>query len=129
MLTINYTTFVHHTIWYRLYVNNPLLDERMEKLFRVRFRLPHALFLQLADDLSKHELFSRWNNPDCTGSSPSNLKLLLLGSLRYLGRSWTFDDLEEANGISREVNRIFFIAFIEYGSTVMYKRYVIDEAK
>ena len=117
-----------HTIWYRLYVHSPPQNERMQKLFRNRFRLPYDLFIDLVDDVSNHELFSRWTNTDCTGSLPSNLKLLLLGSLRYIGRSWTFDDIEEANGISREVNRKFFIAFIQYGSSIMYKKYVIDKA-
>ena len=56
------------------------------------------------------------------------MKLLLLGSLRYIGRGWTFDDVHEANGISREVNRIFFEAFIEYGSTCLYKKHVLDLA-
>ena len=40
------------------------------------------------------------------------LELLVLGSLRYLGRGWTFDDLEEATGISEESHRVFFRRFI-----------------
>ena len=35
---------------------------------------------------------------DC--ADPSNIKLLLLGALRYLGRGHTFDDIEEATAIS-----------------------------
>ena len=95
------------TLWYLLYVSNPPMNERMHKLFRNRFRVPYSMFLDIANDINNHELFSRWQNTDATGDSPSNIKLLLLGSLRYIGRSWTFDDVHEANGISREVNRVF----------------------
>ena len=46
--------------------------------------------------------------------------------MRYIGRAWTFDDIEEATAISRETNRRFFLVFIEYGSSVLYKQYVLD---
>ena len=116
------------TLWYLLYVKNTIQDERLKKIFRTRFRVPHYYFNQLSDDIAAHESFSRWKNSDAVGDNPSNVKLLLLGSLRYLGRSWTFDDIAESNGISREVNRVFFLSFIEYGSSTMYKKYVIDVA-
>ena len=116
------------TLWYLLYVKSPLQDERLLKSFRNRFRLPYSFFLDLSDAINMNERFNRWVCSDCTGEQPSNIKLLLLGSLRYLGRSWTFDDIHEANGISREVNRTFFKTFIEYGSTCLYKKHVIDVA-
>ena len=56
-------------------------------------------------------------------SSP--IELLVLGSLRYLGRRWTFDDIEEQTAISREVHRSFFHAFIDYCSTSLYSRFVL----
>jgi hypothetical protein len=52
------------------------------------------------------------------------MSLLLLCSLRYLGRGWTFDDLSENTAISQEVIRTFFHEFIYYGSTVLYNKYV-----
>ena len=117
------------TLWYLLYVKSPPRDDRLKSIFRTRFRIPYSYFIELSNDIINHEIFSRWSNPDATGQSPSNIKLLLLGSLRYIGRSWTFDDISEANGISREVNRIFFLSFIEYGSSVMFKKHVIDIAE
>ena len=96
------------TIWYHLYVANPPQNERMMVLFRNRFRIPYSYFLDLSKELIKNELFQRWSCCDASGLPPSNFKLLLLGSLRYIGRGWTFDDVSEANGISREVNRQFF---------------------
>ena len=117
------------TIWYRVYIKTPPCNKRLLNLFRNRFRLPYGKFIELSEDIFKNDLFLRWSKPDCTGISPSNLKFLLLGSLRYIGRSWTFDDIEESNGISREVNRIFYIRFIEYGSKVMFQKYVVNKSK
>ena len=44
----------------------------------------------------------------------------------YLGRGWTFDDLYEVTRISDEVQQVFFHTFIDYGSTMLYKKHVID---
>ena len=52
------------------------------------------------------------------------LSLLLLGALRYLGRGWTFDDLEEDTGISSETHRIFFHIFVKFGRELMYPMFV-----
>jgi hypothetical protein len=58
-------------------------------------------------------------------SSP--IELLVFGSLRYLGRGWTFDDIEEQTAIisRRDVHRSFFHAFIDYCSTSLYSRFVL----
>ena len=117
------------TLWYLLYVKTPPQDNRLKSLFRTRFRVPYSYFIELSNEIYENDIFSRWRNTDATGQPPSNMKLLLLGSLRYLGRSWTFDDISESNGISREVNRKFFICLIEYGSTVLFKKHVIDVAR
>ena len=61
----------------------------------------------------------------CFGIPASPLSLLLLGALRYLGRGWTFDDIEEATAISQEVHPTFFHIFIDYTSTILFKRYVV----
>jgi len=50
-----------------------------------------------------------------------------------LGRSWTFDDLEEQTAISAEVHRSFYHVYTEWCSTVLFKKYVtyptFEEAK
>ena len=112
------------TVWFKLYVEQPILGTYMRTLFRQRFRLCHHSFLGLLEELREHKLFKRWNNPDVTGQPPSNVALLLLGTLRYLGRACTFDDVEEATAISREVIRVFFHKFIKYGSTDLYHKHV-----
>jgi hypothetical protein len=62
------------------------------------------------------------------------IELLVLGSLRYLGHGWTFNGVKENTAISKEVHRFFFRCFVEFGSTVLYEKYIltpvfINEAK
>jgi hypothetical protein len=53
------------------------------------------------------------------------LELLVLGAFRYLGRGFTFDDLEEATSISCETHHNFFHQFLDVGSIILYPRYVV----
>ena len=50
--------------------------------------------------------------------------LLLFGSLRYLGRGWCFDDLQESTSISEEVYCISLHILIEFGSSDVYSLFV-----
>ena len=95
------------TIWYRLYVALPPRNKRIHDLFRTRFRVPYSAYLNLLEDISNHPSFAEYHRCDCIGHRSTLLPLLLLGSLRYLGRSWTFEDLEESIAISRESHRVF----------------------
>ena len=123
------------SFWYTYYVQEPLLDdERFVKKFRNRFRLPYDKYKELCSYCSDSELFVRWIGKDATGRDATPITLLVLGSLRYLGRGWTFDDVEEATAVSKEVHRTFFHKFIEFGSTTLYEKYVVfpttfEEAK
>jgi len=69
--------------------------------------------------------FQHWMNRDAANWKPSPIELLTLATLHYLGRGWTFDDLEEATFINCETIRQFFHRFIDYGSTVLYNMHVI----
>ena len=91
--------------------------------------MPHFKFVEMCNDLSQEGAFLQWTSIDAVGESRAELSLLLLGALKYLGRSWTFDCLEEANGLSRETNRLFFNAFIEYGDTKLYGMYLVLHQK
>ena len=125
------------SLWYKAYVRNFLMLEPksfMAKKFRERFRLPYPNFLQLVASVSESELFDRWCGYKPNNKQSSPIELLVLGSLRYLGRGFTFDDIEENTAISKEVHRTFFHRFVEFGSTVLYEKYVqtpdnVDEAK
>lgn len=112
--------------WYIRYVGNPAKnDTKFLKKFRRRFRLPFDKFQEIVDKVKHSDLFLRWCSTDATGRESSPIELLLLGAFRYLGRGWTFDDLEEQTGISEETHRQFFHVFIEWGSTTLYKEYVV----
>ena len=115
--------------WYRLYIETPPVGERLLKQFRKRFRLPYNDFISLCNDLKTHAFFHRWSYGDAVGVKASDIRLLLLGALRYLGRAHTFDDACEATFISADVHRVFFKAFIEYGSTVLYEKHVMSPMK
>ena len=116
------------TFWYSTYVLHPDLENpHFHQVFRLRFRLPYAQFLELNERLETDASFSRWHagkiNP-WSRVETTPISLLLLTSLRYLGRGWTFDDLAENTSISQETIRVFFHTFINFGSTVLYKQYI-----
>jgi hypothetical protein len=117
------------TVWYSVYILEPdLEDPKFHKLFHRRFRLPYAQFIDLGERLEVHEIFARWHsgkvNP-FTQDPPAPIPLLLLTSLRYLGRGLTFDDLAESTALHEETIRVFFHCFIDYGSSVLYARLYI----
>ena len=111
--------------WYRAYVNNFLLEEPdsfMAKKFRNRFRLPYPSYKELLHQISSDSRFERWCGHKWNGKKSSPVQLLLLGTLRYLGRGWMFDDIEEQTA---SVHHNFFHKFIEFGSTTLYSMHVI----
>ena len=120
-----------HTIWHKLYCHGEIENPRVKILFRTHFCIPYCAFMSLFKDASKNKMMNRWSEHSCdaVGKKSSNMMLLLLGSLRYMGRGFTFDDLEEATAISREVHRVFFDTFLEYGNNVLYKQFVYEPAK
>ena len=126
--SIREATFEDST-WYRLYIQVPPVGKRLLKIFRKRFRIPYSEFVSMCNDIKKNELFERWAFTDAVGVKPSDIRLLLLGTLRYLGRAHTFDDASEATYISADVHRVFLMAFLEYGSTVLYAKYVLTPLK
>ena len=113
--------------WYKMYITNYLMleDDPMSQKFRERFRLPYNEFLALVKEISADDRFDRWCGAKVNNKKASPIELLILGSLRYLGRGWTMDDLEELTNISAEVHRIFFLAFIDFGSTTFYIKHVV----
>ena len=75
--------------WYCTYVSNFLLEEAdsfMAKKFRNRFRLPYPSYKDLLHQIKSDNRFERWRGHKWNGKKSSSVELLLLGSLRYLGR-------------------------------------------
>jgi len=46
-----------------------------------------------------------------------------------MGRAWILDDILEANGISMHTNNDFLKYFIEYGSTILYQKWVLEPTR
>ena len=115
--------------WYRLYVSRDpgTMTTSFLKKFRRRFRLPYQEYLNLVNNARNGNWFPAWSRDgttDAYGQPSSPLEIMLLGALRYLGRGWTFDNLEEATAISEETHRRFFKDFIKVGSTILFDHYV-----
>lgn len=107
------------SVWYQTYVNNPDFDNpKFNNRFRRRFRCSYDSHKTLLTLILNEPNFDRWKHTDAVGREPSPFELLLLGTLRYLGRGWTFDDLEESTSISEECHRQFFHVFIAWGREI-----------
>lgn len=104
-----------HSWWFKVYIESPSLEnDKFLFAFRWRFRIPYQCFLELSSELENSASFARWHkgSKNFRGKAAAPLPLLLLTALRYLGRSWTLDDLSEATGVSEEVIRCFLHFFI-----------------
>ncbi|KAI2494724.1 Plant transposon protein [Fragilaria crotonensis] len=108
-----------NSYWYKAYIEYPdREDKTFHKKFRLRFRVPYAEFEELAASLEHVDCFSRWHDGPINASRVRSapISLLVLTSLRYMGRGLTFDDVEEGSWINAEVIRVFFHIFTQYGA-------------
>ena len=93
-------------------VLSALPESAAGKLFRKRFRVtPREFKVLLAEVRDKGWWRRRQSSASGTPSSP--VELLLLGTLKMLGRACTFDDLEELSAISAEQHRQFFLKYTQ----------------
>lgn len=106
--------------WYRNYVAHSPTSKKGLKKFRRRFRLPYSSYLRLLRLSRERNWFPRAERKDATGRPGTPLELLILGALRYLGRGWTFDDLEEATDVSEEVHRLFLLDFVKVSALLAF---------
>jgi hypothetical protein len=121
------------SFWYNFYCSPEVRaktdhEPKFLKKFRRRFRLPYPSYLDLCEMIIADPIyFQRWKpgTKDAMGKPCAPIHLLILTSLRYLGRGWTFDDCEEATAISEDVCRVFFHEFVLYGQKVLFPKYVV----
>lgn len=93
----------------------PALDSsNFHKTFRRRFKMSYAQYLEIVEKCKSCEQFQCWSDPDTPGNNAAPLELLVLASLKRLGKGWSFDELSENTLISCEVKRTFFNTFIEF---------------
>ena len=115
------------TPWYLWYVLQPDVDcFEFRKKFRRRFRCSYLSFQKHLAEVKESPLFKAWGDSakDCIGNESSPIELLLLGVLRYIGRGWCFDDLEEQTCISEGTHRRFLHVYLHWASTTLYEKYV-----
>lgn len=111
--------------WYCYYVVSPDVgNSRFQVKFWRHFLLPFDEFQKLVARLVLSPLFERWLSFDAIGQAASPIELMVLGALRYLGRGWTFDDIEEETAVHEETHRQFFHVFIRWGSSELYDSFV-----
>jgi hypothetical protein len=121
------------SLWYNLYACPEARadtdhDQRFLKKFWRRFRCPYPLYVELCDfAVNDPHHFKCWKpgTTDAVGRESAPIHLMILTSLWYLGRGWTFDDCEEATAVSEDVCRVFFHEFIHFGQNVLYPKYVM----
>jgi hypothetical protein len=83
-----------------------------------------------SSDNDNQQFFKRWRKLEeniihmYIPGKASPLELLLLGALQYLGRGYTFDDIEEDTFISADVHCCFFHSFTKRGADFLYISYV-----
>ena len=112
--------------WHKSYIKSPYLtNKKFHKKLRCLFCIRYDSFRTLLHEVSTSTLFCRWKSSRIIERPKLKpIRLLLLGALRYLGRGWTFDDLEQTTRISEKVHRHFFRIFIKFGQHVLYPIYV-----
>ena len=79
------------------------------------------MLIQFVSDSKEKYWLPRWSH----WNSTCPIELLILGGFQYLGRGWTFDDLEESTTISTEVQQNYFHEFIAIGANVLYPMNVL----
>jgi hypothetical protein len=110
------------------------VDSPMATMFHLIFRIPFPIYLEHVKQIKADGRFDQWCGFKKFQQTTSPIELLILGSLRYLGRGWAFNDIEENTAISQEVHHTFLHIFINFGSTVLHNKFVqtlahLDEAK
>lgn len=117
-----------NTAWYHDYVSSPNVNcKKFKQKFHRRFRMSYYSYLKHLNDVKQDPLFKKWLelSTDCVGNQSSPIELLLLGTLRYLGRGWTLDDLHEQTTISEEVHRRFLRTCLHsLGRNNFFQKYV-----
>ena len=87
--------------------------------------MPYFNYLELLQWIGDDTRFVHLCGVKSRNKMSSPIELLVLGSLRYLGRGWTFDNIKEQTAISKEVHWLFFHTFINFCSTSLYSLFVL----
>ena len=102
---------------------NPRNKRHLSK-FRRRFRMPYVNFVKLVKEARDGNWFPSYEKCNALGQEGIPLEIFILGSLRYLGRGWTFDGISESTGVSEESHRLFFTAFVKACKANLYPKWI-----
>ena len=91
------------------------VGSKAERLFRRRFRVPYDLFQEIMQEMRNSKAFDKDDaGADVTGEKSISLELKVVGALRILARSSTFDEIRELSGISIQTMSSFFKKFVAF---------------
>lgn len=101
-------------------------QSRTAALFRRRFRVPYPIFKVILEMVRSHPDFVEHDNrADALGILAVPLNLKVLGALRILARSSTFDEVNELTNMGEETMRAFFHKFVGiFSSEEVYSQFV-----
>lgn len=128
---------LHESGFYKSYLQEDkivvLLDEKTRdaKTFRRKFRVPYIIFMKIVDEIS-NSTDSRWNClktqrneiSESAGADPIPHTILVLCSLRILGRNLFPDDVHDLCGVSETKIRNYFRDFVMIYGSYLFKKLV-----
>ena len=78
--------------------------------------MPYSTFLDLVTECKKSSHLKRWGGSNTVhyhnGPTIIPMELLVLGTIRCLGRGWTMDVMQENTAISEETIRVSITKFM-----------------
>ncbi len=111
--------------WYDLYVRRAPKNKKELDHFRCMFRIPRASFTALIARMRRDNWFPTVGKPNALGQDGVPLELLVLASLRALGRGLFFADVAESSGVAKETCRRFFHDFVAACKQHLYPEWVM----
>lgn len=87
--------------------------------------------LKLVEMCKELSNFSQWvlgKRKHCNKKQGVPVEFLVLFVLSYLGRGWTIYNFQESVFINQEIICLFLLKFIEFRSTTLYDKYVVQPA-
>ena len=101
--------------WYTDYVErgSPPYSAKLLKTFKRRFKMPFTAFKDIVTEAKEKEWFPDYEENYAFGQKNVTLEMLILTSIRFLGRGCAVDEISGLSGISEKAIRKFYKAFTE----------------
>ena len=101
--------------WYKDYIRNgnPPHGAKLLKTFKKRFNMTFVTFQDLVKKAKDNEWFPDYEKDYTFGQKNVSLDILILTSVRFMGRGGEVDELADLAGVSEKSIRKFYKAFSE----------------